>query len=168
VSDPFPYVEQSLTASLGISREELRRLREQLVDGKDWILKKRRVRLSQSGFDKLRALLSLPAVTAGPDAQTTTATPEEPAEKKAAPGAVAEDGVVVLYVWQTVTNPKIVEGYLPGTDPTVRANILRVRVRDSRNFVRMSREKPMEMKCRHLQTDLYELATACPRKKGVY
>lgn len=174
----FPHLEETLPATLGISREALRELREKhLTDGTDWILKKKRVRLSDVGLAKLRQVLQLPSVPVPPSEVEQKNAAGLPPEKTGGPGGNApaggdtpplQPGVVVLHVWQTVRNGRILEAFKPGTDPAVRANILRVRVRDSKNFIRSVHGKPMELRVRHLQADLYELVGACPRRKGIY
>ena len=171
IEHSFPHVEQSLAGTLGISRVSLRNLRSHLVEGEDWVLKKKRVRLSASGVDKVRQLLALPpALPVLASYQVLTSSDVVDSEKIApvANAAQAESlkEVVTLHVWQRVKNARILEAFLPGTDPQHRKNIVRVRVRDSKNFVRAVNEKPMELKARHLGADLYELATACPRFKG--
>jgi hypothetical protein len=171
--DGFPVFEANLPAMLGINRDGLRNLRTKLTEGEDWILKKKRVRYSNAGVDRLRGLLNLPIPTpaTATEADDVTADANVPVSKKTAPAANAAqpDGnaeVVTLHVWQTVKNPRILEAYLPGTDPKFRKNIVRVKVRDSKNFMRFVHEKPMELKARHLNADLYELATPCPRYRG--
>lgn len=174
----FPHLEETLPASLGISREALRELREKhLVDGTDWILKKKRVRLSEAGLAKLRQVLQLPSATVPASEVEQQIAGGLPPEKSAPPGGNApaggdtpplQPGVIVLHVWQTVRNNRILEAFKPGTDPAVRSNILRVRVRDSKNFIRSVHGKPMAVRARHLQADLYELVGACPRRKGIY
>ena len=167
--DGFPVFEATLPETLGVGRDELRELRRRLTEGQDWILKKKRVRWSEAGVNRLRELLKLPAsAPTGTGNSTATSLPVSektpPASNAAQPDASA--AAVTLLVWQTVTNSRILEAYLPGTDPQQRKNIVRVRVRDNKNFLRFVHEKPMELKARHLNADLYELATACPRWIG--
>lgn len=154
----FSIPEADLPGMLGIGRDELRGLRQHLADGVDWAFLKKQVRYTPDGVNRLRSILKLPL-------EPVASIAEEPGLDDSKKTAPAEE-LVTLLVWQRVRNSRILEAYLPGSDPAHRHNILRVRVRDSKNFVRMVNGKPMELKARHLNADLYELATPCPRWKG--
>jgi len=146
--------ESKLSHVLGPSRNELRRLRvTHLTEGVDWIVEKRRVVWTLSGVEKIRALLTLP--------------PDQTASDPA--GAVAmvlPEAVELLVFNPRLTNKKMILCYRPGTDPLRHENLLRVRVRSNENFVRFVHGKPMVIKARHIQADMYELAGQCPRRKG--
>ena len=143
-------LESRLTGRVGLTRDELRAFRQKNLDAKrDWYLKKKRVVWTESGVEKLRAHIAVPEIKTAP--AQNAALPEP----------------VTLLVWKSnLTNKRIVLAYKPGTDPQRAENILRVQVRSSENFVRFVNGKPMELKARHLQADYYELAGACPRRKG--
>lgn len=146
--------ESKLSHVLGPSRNELRRLRGiHLVEGVDWLTEKRRVVWTLSGVQKIRAVLTLPPALTAPDpAGAVVAGLPEP--------------VTLLVHNPRLVNKKLILAYAPGTDPNEPKNVLRVRVRSSENFMRFVHGKPMEIKVRHVQADLYELAGQCPRRKG--
>lgn len=146
--------ESKLSFVLGPSRNELRRLRGiHLQEGTDWLVEKRRVMWTLTGVEKIRAVLTLP--------------PEKtaPVPACAVPTGLPEPVTLLVYNARLV-NKKLILAYAPGTDPGVPKNILRVRVRSSENFMRFVHGKPMEIKARLVQADLYELAGQCPRRKG--
>lgn len=124
-----------------------------LVQGVDWVVEKRRVVWALSGVEKIRALLTLP-----------------PEKNASAPVSAVPAGLPVaveLLVYNPrLTNKRMILCYRPETDPAKPENIVRVRVRSSENFVRLVHGRPMVIKARHIQADLYELAGQCPRRKG--
>lgn len=144
------HAESRLTHVFGISRNDLRALRKKLLTPKeDWLHEKRAVVYTLAGVEKIRAHLAIGDVKTAPEA--ASALPEP----------------VTLLVWNPrLVNKKIVLAYAPGTDPHDAKNLLRVRVKTSENFVRFVNGKPMPLKARHVQADLYELAGQCPRRKG--
>lgn len=146
--------ESRLTAVIGLNRNELRRLRQNhLLPDVDYCIEKKRVEWRSCGVEKIRAILQLNSEKSAP------------AESVAQSAPLLEP--IILFVWNPrLRNKKILLAYHPGTDPTDSQNLLRVRVRSSDNFLRFVNGKPMELKARHIQADLYELATACPRWKG--
>lgn len=146
--------ESKLSHVLGISRNELRRLRTvHLVEGEDWILEKRRVMWTYAAVEKIRAHLTLPAVI------TAHVGPSAVAQALPAP--------VTLFVYQPkLVNKKLILCYVPGSDPQDAKNVVRVRVQNSANFVRFVHGKPMAIQARHIQADYYELVGRCPRRRG--
>jgi hypothetical protein len=117
--DAFPVWESGLPTRLGINRDELRELRRQLTEGVDWVLKKKRVRFSEEGVNRLRGLLNLPLAPAPVALQEAgSATAAEGVNlEKSAPGGNAEHpdalkAVVTLHVWQTVKNARILEAFV--------------------------------------------------------
>ena len=169
--------EHRLIHRLGLNRDELRKLRLELLEkNADWRNKKNRVEISRSGVAKLAAHLKLPS--APPEAVQTTGAPNgatpEPEQKKGGggeskgvPGAPKEE-LVTLRVWRVFPrNKHIIEAYRPETDPAKRENIFNVQVRDSSRFTRFNHlGKPMELACRHLHHSFYEHAGPLPKRKG--
>lgn len=146
--------ESHLPATFGLNRNELRRLRQEYLNPDvDFRIEKKRVEWLPCGVEKIREILKLDVGKSAP------------AESVAQPAMLPEPEI--LHVWNPrLKNKKILLAYRPGTDPNDAKNLLRVRVRNSDNFVRFVNGKPMELKARHIQADLYELATPCPRWKG--
>lgn len=142
--------EARLTSVFGLSRNKLRALRVKiLVEGVDWKFEHRAASYADSGIQKIAAHLSLGRVASAPAASSALPDP------------------ITLLVWNPrLTNTRMILAYAPDTDPQESKNILRVRVRSSENFVRFVHGKPMAIKARHIQADLYELAGQCPRRKG--
>lgn len=142
--------ESRLTHTFGISRNDLRALRQKILTPKeDWFYEKRAVVYTLGGFEKIRAHLAVGEIKSAQ--QAASALPEP----------------VTLLVWNCrLVNKKIVLAYLPDTDPRDAKNLLRVRVKSSENFTRFVNGQPMPLKARHVQADLYELAGQCPRRKG--
>lgn len=145
----FVHLENEVATRLGVNRPVLRALRGSLlVEGVDFGFEKNRAAFSDAGLVKLEAhfKLKLPA-------QPLPQSAPEP---------------VTLCVWNhRLKNRRIVEAYLPGTNPQRRENIVRVRVRSAENFRKTGPDgKPMELLARHVQADLYELLGAVPRRPG--
>lgn len=164
----FKHFEGEVAKRLGVSREEIRSLRmEHLLAGVDWILEKNRVALADSGVEKIAALLSPLTATERAVEPTMDLAAAVIQEATQAAAEAAGDVPVVLHVWRQTRNPKIIEAFRPGTDPMLRENVVRVRVKSSENFCRVGGDgKPMELPVVHLQSDLYELVGRCPRRKG--
>lgn len=190
--------ESNLQGRLGVSRDELRRMRKaQLAEGPDWSTVKNRVVITEAGLAKLEAALGLsqkkPAPEPAPhknaaargdyarlEASLRPATEPQngqktpPADVNDQQGVTDKNGrqeeLVTLHVWRgRLPNKRIVEAFFPGKDPQDRRNIVRVRVRDNTNFVRVKPNgDPFDIPCRHIRADLYELARPCPRWRGVW
>jgi hypothetical protein len=93
----------------------------------------------------------------GPSVQWTAAGIQMVLKSTGAPMDFLQDEptkIVVDPSTRNVRNTMIVMGNLKGER-------VRVRVRSNRNFI-----PGMEMPCRHLNTDLWELVGNCPRARG--
>jgi hypothetical protein len=66
--------------------------------------------------------------------------------------------LAVLEVDARTRNKRIVMAWV--NDPAPRAELVRVQVRDSKNFV-----AGMRIECRHVEEDLWELVGRCPRSR---
>lgn len=113
---------------------------------------KNRTVLAQDEADAVRGYVGCPPSekAAQPGAQAW----DQPSLVDDQPAAPGPGPVVELTVLRRVLNPRI----LLATDG---AGVLRVRVRDSANFM-----PGMRIPVRHIQGDLYELARPCPRSRG--
>ena len=143
--------ERQLSEELGVSRTVIRDARRAL--GLKFAAVKNSTVLAQDEADAVRGYVGCPEAvkTAQPVAQAW----DQPTlvDDQIEPVAGARP-FVHLTVLQKVLNPRI----LLATDG---AGVLRVRVRNSENFI-----KGMKIPVRLIQGDLYELARACPRAKG--
>lgn len=157
----FTHWESKVAGRLGLSRDTMRALRtEHLVYLADWETISGRICLTDDAVGKIAAVLRLPPVDAAPpisNAETEKSAPSE-----------ATGTTTRLLVWNAkMKNRRIIEAYAVGTNPSLRQNILRVRVKNADNFLRVGYDgKPMELPVVHVQADLYELVGPCPRKKG--
>ena len=155
-----PIYEAELAQAVGVSRDELRRLREEiLTPDRDFVREKNRVTLTVAGVAKLLAHLGLPPAVQ-PSGSDGEAAADAPVKKTPA--------TVTLHVWRGFPkNKHIIEAYRPGTDPEQWKNRLRVKVRDGSRFTRFDNMgKPLEITCRHLQADFYEIVGPEPKRKG--
>lgn len=169
----FPHWETRLAAQLGISRPTIRDLRASfLIPEEDWKISKKRCVFSVAGAQKLKNHLSASKNGVNAPDHVTLAPP--PARIAAGADNVAalpiledladakNDRPTFLQVYRAnFLNPRLVEAHRPGTDPLERANIQRVRVGSSANFI-----TGMMIPCRHLELDYWELARPCPRWRG--
>lgn len=164
-----------LCASLNVPVDLIRKRRKELLsEGIDFEQRGAEIFYSSKGVAKIRASLHLPPITATASVnpvQPATA-PETPAVQPATqspdpiknPAAPEPPAQVTLIVYRLVTNTHIVECYVKGTDPADRANIVRLRTRDSSKFSR-----GMEVPAVLMQLpDLYMLAGREPRWKGQF
>jgi hypothetical protein len=147
-----PITEAALADQLGIPREVVRKnRREKLRAETDWWMQGNAVWLAAGGAELLTRLLTGSTAKkrrpASP-ANGVTATDDTPAA--AAPAAL----VVMLRIYKLVLNPHLVLA-------TDGRKVFRVRVQSAANFM-----PGMEIPARHIQSDLYELARACPRRPG--
>lgn len=154
----FIIKESRLLTVLGTSRDTLRELRvAHLTEGIDWQLSGRAVKLTEAAVQKIAAALKLVPAEA-------PSTPQTPRYLLTLPG-FTPPAIVILKAWRFAPQLKsthIIEAYLRGTDPAERRNIVRVRVRNTANFVRH-----MELPCRLIQPpDLYECTRPAPRDRG--
>jgi hypothetical protein len=157
----FTHWESKVAGRLGLSRDTMRALRaEHLVYLADWETISGRICLTEDAVGKIAAVLRLPPVAALPTVSTSETEKSAPSE--------ATGTATRLLVWNAkMKNRRILEAYAAGTNPALRQNILRVRVKNADNFLRVGYDgKPMELPVVHVQADLYELVGPCPRKKG--
>lgn len=168
--------ESSLIQLLGMNRDELRRLRcELLTEGQDWLRKKNgRVLVHKLGIEKIRAHLDVPPTPVQAAGLAETA-PAEPAPKNAALGdgeervALDKAEVTLLVHRANLPNRRIIEAYHVGKDPADRKNVVRVKVKDNQRFTRFDNNgKPMKLQAVHLTADYYEQVGPSPRRKGRY
>ena len=172
--DGFPFIENHVRARLGLQKDEIRELRQQhLTEGTDWILKKKRVWLSAAAVATLIRVKGLGAKTASPNAQTPNAddgealkaeSSEADSQKKSAPKSETEPvKPLTLKVVQRCTNKRMIQCCPMDDNAIMPKKMVRVRVRNNENFVRHM-EVPVTLVAGY--TDLYDLARACPKKKG--
>ena len=169
----FPFMENHVRARLGIGKDEIRSLRQQhLVENTDWLLKKKRIWLAALGVEKLCAAKGLEPKFASPNAQTANAVdagaipaapPTGPIPKKNAALKAKPAEPIKLIVVQRCVNPHMIQACDPKDDPIMPKKMVRVRVRSNENFTRHM-EIPAVLVAGY--TDLYDLARACPKKKG--
>lgn len=146
---PYPISQHALATALGISPEDLKKLRDELlVPGEDWLPGKP-VTFAESGAKKIRAALELPAS----GADTGTGSPEPSVEKK----PVAER--VPLTVLRPAKGTKLIVWCKAGDDRTVR-----LLVKDNVNFT----AGMIALRCvaHPTQPDLYHFEGRLPRWKG--
>lgn len=146
----FTHTEASVAERFGLSRQAVRKMRtDLLVKDVDWEKTRGEVHISDAGLEKLAKNAALAVESLPPAADST------------------EKGAAVLSVWRVTRNPHIIEAFVPGTDPALRVNIVRVRVKNAAHFRRTGGDgKPMTFRAVHVQSDLYELVGACPRRVG--
>lgn len=143
-----PVSEADLAKRLGLPRPTLRKIRaDKLQEGKEWAEEGGEVHLTLQGGKKV-----LEAVGAF-----------QGAEKKAGDveqllGLSVKDELLVLTVEGRTRNRHIVMAWVD--DPAPRAELVRVQVRDNRNFV-----EGMRVRARHVEEDLWELVGRCPRSR---
>lgn len=169
----FKIWQSHLGALLGLSIEELRRRRKKcLVEGVDWIRDGNRVLLTDEAVQKIRAECALPEPLPGPE-KSADQHEAAPGQKNGAGGGLSREPLRLgpglrlqteLVVYRTVMNRQVLEAHEEGADPSDRRNLVRVRVRDSVNFVR-----GMRVRVRFVQEpDLFEHVGRLPRWKGKY
>lgn len=171
--DGFPFIENHVRARLGLQKDEIRELRKlHLQEGQDWILKKKRVWLSSAAVAVLLRAKGLDAKTASPNAQTPNAddagalkakVPNADSKKNAPPKSEAGGGPVLLKVVQRCINKRMIQCCALDDNSLMPKKMVRVRVRNNEHFIRH-----MEVPATLVEgyTDLYDLARACPKKKG--
>ena len=144
----FTHTEASVAERFGLSRQAVRKMRaDLLMKDVDWEKTRGEVHISDAGLEKLAKNAAL-AVESLPPVEVAAC-------------------ASMLSVWRVTRNPHIIEAFVPGTDPALRANIVRVRVKNAANFRRTGGDgKPMTFPAAHVQADLYELVGACPRRVG--
>lgn len=169
----FTHREAHVAGAMGISRDTIRDLRKKhLREDTHWAMDRGKVMLCDEAVRLLHEALRLatqtpaPAVNASQRRAQATALPASRLiGPEGNPGMllnIQRGPEVILKAWHATRNTAILEAYHPGTDPSQRHNIVRVRVKSNENFVRH-----MELPARLVQPpDLYELTRPCPRDRG--
>lgn len=164
-----PVPEARLGAVLGLTRETMRRLRnEHLREGQDFTLDGNRVLYTEEAAGRVAELVKVGG------RQLKQLLEDVPAPKKAPPHheATITGDTVTLRVWKTYATKreegklvygKVLHAHFPDADPTEAANLVRVRVRSSEHYVR-----GMEIPAVHLVEDLYQCARPDPRWRGAW
>lgn len=169
-ADSFPLSEKKARAQLGITRDEIRALRNaHLTEGTHYIRgKQQSVWLNQAGLDALLSTRSLPT---GERAGEGTAREIQPVKEQLL--NVLDARVEQLEKTRAEIRLRVVNGNLQFKHMLIAcafeddfhrpAQPVRVRVNNNANFVR-----GMEIPVRRVDgyTDLYELTRKCPRQKG--
>lgn len=154
----FPYEENHLRYKMGLTKEDMRRHRqEHLMPSTDFTVHKKRVYWSLAAVRRLLAVLS-------PSPKKNAPAPPARSGADPAPAKTTPPEIVTLRVVRCdLPNKHMLHACLPTEDPDRPKKTLRVRVRDTANFVRR-----MELPALRVEgyTDLYDLAHALPRKKG--
>ncbi len=162
----FTVWQSHLASRLGLSIEEIRLAKKGLVEGTDWALVGNRIKFTEKGAQEVAAVLgcSIPPAPkllgfgAVPVEIPALPSDSEPPKKNHANGAAS------FLVIRKTANPHILEAYPEGSDPAVRANQVRIRVKDSQNFTR-----GMKISARPcLAAGLYEFTGRVPRWPGKY
>lgn len=157
----YTVAETRLARVLGAPRKTLRTLREAQLNREDWSLDGGEIRLTVEGTDRLLTALGYwqdqpkkerPALLAA-IARAAAAAADE---KTGAP--TAEDETRVLTVESQTRNKHVVMAWV--NEPTAQAELVRVQVRDGRNFV-----EGMQIRARHVEEDLWELVGRAPRSR---
>lgn len=156
---------------LGISEDELRQHRDRLLTkGVHWDKPGTRCYFSKEAVTLVQEALRISALTPSVEVFDAGGDGFAVELKKGADGLLAResalsDAVVTLKVWRAfpfIRNERLLEAYLPGTDPKNRANLLRVQVASNRNFI-----AGMEIPARLVKApDFYALARRVPRSRG--
>lgn len=159
----FTRRESHVAGQCGISRDTIREMRGRLLtQGEHWENVRNRVMLSEEGVQLIAQALRLGTEIA--PQRRDAARIEDASRLLGPPGdpGLTHQREVILKAWHSPKNTMILEAYRRGTDPNIRANIVRVQVRSNVNFV-----KHMEVPARLVQEpDLYELTRPCPRDRG--
>lgn len=153
--NPFSILEIDLVRRSGLTRELVRSFRAaHLREGSDYARNGRWIAYTEAAATQLMALAGVMPEQVELPTAPALATQSARSMPKSLP--LVPGSVVKLFAWRTaehgIRNDRILEAYLPGSDPSDRANIVRVRVSSNRNFVR-----DMELWGRLEHDDLYEL-----------
>jgi hypothetical protein len=132
--------EKDVSEQLGVSRQILKEARSRLQEGEDWILTKKSVMYSNVRMCNLLRVLELPVS----DSVLHTVVEFIPAE------------VVLARVTRKYPNKRILGAVLDG-------KAVRVRVPSNVKFL-----PGMDVPCRLIDEDLYELVGRCPRWRGKF
>jgi hypothetical protein len=173
----FTFFQSNVATLLNIPEEELRKRRAAFLT-EDFHFQKKGTRwlYSAEGFKRLHETLSTPVLEAESASQPSpqkNAAPTPPDVQTPAEALPAPDSTIMqLKVWRAgpvITNRRLLEAYLPDTDPTERHNIVRVQVSDNANFIR-----GMAIPCRLVQaadpaipgSAIYSCIKRAPRQRG--
>jgi hypothetical protein len=156
------FSEERIAETLKISRTDLIALRKEILfEREHWETKKRTVIYTQSGLDKVLEHLNLVSQGfAAPLVVTKShnGVPRESSEPINNPEAISAKEPAPEYVLIRITekfrNPVLMAAVFEG-------NPIRVRVRDSKNFM-----VGMEIKARRIRDDFFIFEGRCPRWKG--
>ena len=149
--------ETRLARVLGAPRKTVRELREELLlEGGEWGLVGGEIRLSDMGARKL--LKKLGAAKEHAEGLLRAAGGQGGQEEAAGASEAKEPDGDVLEVSHVTRNRHIVMCWL--NEPAAHADLVRVQVRDSKNFAEGQR-----IRCRHVEEDLWELVGRAPRSR---
>lgn len=162
----FPFEEGHVRHKVGWSRDEMRAERKRaLVEGRDFALHKKRLYWSQEAVGRLFARVGQSPEKSAPARPGATADDsgalKKEVVKKTEPAPAAPETLRVVRC--DLRNPHLLLACPTREDPDHPRTLLRVRVRDTKNFVRR-----MELPALRVDgyRDLYDLARALPRQKG--
>lgn len=172
--------ERALAESMGVTRETVRQMRVDLKEGKDWGKVGGRILLSAAAVETLAERLAGAQASPHELLQVFRSAREASAAfspKKPSLPLESEPTTTAAVLWRPGNrimvvdtrsrrnvNRKVVLGRPkePLPAPYVdNKGLVRVRVRDNAKFVH-----GMEMTCRHVQSDLWELVGRGPRYRG--
>lgn len=176
----FPFSEKKARGHLGVTRDEMRALRNRLLtEGTHYIRgKQQAVWLNDAGVAALTAAQCPDAPTAGEhagDPNALESTPVKSAlinilrqrveqlQKNGAPTAPTDATTKLLVVNCQLKNPRMLIACALDDDPFRPVRTVRVRVNSTANFTRRM-EIPVQLVAGY--TDLFELTRKCPRQKG--
>lgn len=167
----FEIREAQLCAELQVSKDELRRRREYfLIEGHHWQYVKKRVLLSPIGAQILRGTRAAVVPKNAPTADCGARRPVLALLNEKNPPAVKFAGRLVAWAMPE-RNERLVVCYVPGADPNNPLNLVSLRVRSNRNFLR-GMAVPAEkgpgagVAVKGVSEGVYELSGACPRWRG--
>lgn len=162
------YSEQKVANVTGFSRADVARARkEMLQEGTDWLVKNRRVCITESGLDKLLAHFKALTPPATPSAPATKENARKARQRrKAAPsdaGAEKKDLVermkrsaVIAKITRKVMNPRLLLGEIDGRQ-------IRIRVSNAAPFL-----VDMEIPVFQQSQDLYAYEGPLPRNGRLF
>ena len=163
VHSVFTVWEVRVAHRLGLSRDATRALRQAwLVEGTDWGIVGKKAMLSEGAISILAEKMRLPLPDGfAPEKAQGEATAAVPAAKKRLLLPAPFRGELIA--WNSPVNERILQAYLPGTDPKNARALVRVQVKSNKNFTR-----GMRFKAVNVQGDLFRLEGNCPRWRGKF
>lgn len=146
----FPLPEIHVCRTLGLNRDEVRRLRGNLLKkGTDWELVKNRVCYSHEALAKVRGNLGVSPAVSGEKTQDGA--------NAEAPQPVQEELTEIVTLRTRNENKRILVGHFSADGPEPK-NWVHIRVRDN------TRYRPgMRLQCRHVQGKVYVHVGRIPR-----